>query len=96
MQNGVVESFNERFRDECLNAQWFRTLTEARQKIEGWRSEYNGDRPHGSLGYRTPEQFAALYRAAGQSSAGAEKGTSNAGPFLHASIPASDRPGGPE
>jgi putative transposase len=94
MQNGVVESFNGRFRDECLNAHWFRTITEARQKIEGWRNEYNGDRPHSSLGYRTPEQFAALSRAAGQSNAGVEKGTSTAGPFLHASIPAQTDPAG--
>jgi putative transposase len=66
MQNGVVESFNGRFRDECLNAHWFRTIQEARWKIEMWRVEYNGSRPHSSLGYRTPEQFAALARAAGQ------------------------------
>lgn len=96
MQNGVVESFNGRFRDECLNAHWFRTLNEARQKIEIWRAEYNGDRPHSSLGYRTPEQFAALSRAAGQFSAGVEKGTSNAGPFPHTPIPAPPRLGGPE
>ena len=89
MQNGVVESFNGRFRDECLNAHWFRTLIEARGKIEAWRAEYNSDRPHSSLGYRTPEQFAALHRAAGQYSTGVEKGTSNAGPFPHAPIPAS-------
>jgi len=88
MQNGVVESFNGRLRDECLNAHWFRTMDEAREKIESWRIDYNRDRPHSSLGYRTPEQFAALSRAAGQRSAGVEKGTSNAGPFPHTPIPA--------
>ncbi len=59
MQNGHVESFNGRFRDECLNANWFSTLQDARQKIERWREEYNGLRPHSSLGYRTPTEFAA-------------------------------------
>jgi len=58
MQNGRVESFNGRFRDECLNANWFPTLTEAQQKVERWRSEYNLERPHSSLGYLTPVEFA--------------------------------------
>jgi putative transposase len=59
MQNGYVESFNGRFRDECLNANWFHNLQDARRKIESWRNEYNADRPHSSLGYRTPAEFAA-------------------------------------
>jgi putative transposase len=59
MQNGHVESFNGRFRDECLNANWFATLQDAKEKIERWREEYNGERPHSSLGYRTPMEFAA-------------------------------------
>lgn len=58
MQNGWVESFNGRFRDECLNANWFTTMADARQKIEQWREEYNYERPHSSLGYRTPTEFA--------------------------------------
>jgi putative transposase len=58
MQNGRVESFNGRFRDECLNANWFMTLMDAREKIERWREEYNRERPHSSLAYRTPEEFA--------------------------------------
>src|SRR5689334_22083818 len=58
MQNGHVESFNGRFRDECLNASWFRTLADAREKISSWREEYNGERPHSSLDYRTPREFA--------------------------------------
>ena len=58
MQNGRVESFNGRLRDECLNANWFMTLTEARAKIERSREEYNRERPHSSLAYRTPEEFA--------------------------------------
>jgi putative transposase len=60
MQNGHVESFNGRFRDECLNHHWFRTLADARQKIERWRMEYNEERPHSSLAYRTPGEFAKV------------------------------------
>lgn len=59
MQNGYNESFNGRLRDECLNAHCFHTLADARQKIEAWRVEYNAERPHSSLGYRTPNEFAA-------------------------------------
>ena len=62
MQNGYVESFNGRLRDECLNASWFRNLADARAKIASWQNEYNGERPHSSLGYRTPNEFAATLR----------------------------------
>jgi putative transposase len=58
MQNGHVESFNGRLRDECLNASWFHNLNDAKRKIEQWRNEYNRERPHSSLGYRTPEEYA--------------------------------------
>jgi len=61
MQNGHVESFNGRFRDECLNANWFVNLAHARQQIEAWRKEYNAERRHSSLDYRTPEEFAKAY-----------------------------------
>jgi len=71
VENAHVESFNGRLREECLNVSWFRNLFDARRQIEAWRGHYNSDRPHSSLGYRTPEQFAALNRAAGQFSAGA-------------------------
>jgi putative transposase len=60
MQNGHVESFNGRFRDECLNHNWFTTLADAKEKIERWRMEYNAERPHSSLAYRTPEEFAGI------------------------------------
>jgi putative transposase len=60
MQNGYVESFNGRFRDECLNANWFLSLAQARTTIETWRGDYNGERPHSSLDYRTPNEFATL------------------------------------
>jgi putative transposase len=60
MQNGYIESFNGRLRDECLNANWFLRLIQAQTVIENWRSDYNGERPHSSLDYRTPNEFAAL------------------------------------
>ena len=53
-ENGYVESFNGKFRDELLNREVFSTLTEARILIEWWRKEYNQVRPHSSLGYRPP------------------------------------------
>ena len=58
-QNAFIESFNGKFRDECLNENWFLTLQEAREKIEMWRRDYNQARPHSALGYQTPEEFAA-------------------------------------
>ena len=62
MQNGHIESFNGRFRDECLNANWFRNLFDARQKVSIWRADYNRARPHSALNYRTPEEFAAHWQ----------------------------------
>jgi putative transposase len=59
VQNAFIESFNGKFRDECLNQNWFETLAEARRVIEVWRVDYNTVRPHSSLGYRTPAEFAA-------------------------------------
>jgi putative transposase len=58
-QNPIVESFHARFRDECLNANWFWNLADARSKITLWREHYNYCRPHSSLGYRTPVEFRA-------------------------------------
>jgi putative transposase len=63
MQNGYVESFNGRLRDECLNANWFTSLRDAKRKIEEWRQDYNQQRPHSSLAYLSPAAF-ALTRAA--------------------------------
>ncbi len=56
-QNGFCESFNGKFRDECLNEHWFLSLYDAREKVETWRVEYNRERPHSSLGNQTPEAF---------------------------------------
>ena len=58
-QNGVAESFNGKLRDECLSLEWFRTRAEAKPIIERWRRHYNEVRPHSSLGYLTPNEFAA-------------------------------------
>lgn len=57
-QNGYVESFNSRFRDECLACEEFTTVVEARAVIASWRHSYNHRRPHGSLGGLTPAEFA--------------------------------------
>jgi len=67
VENAYVESFNGKFRDECLNEHWFLSLAEAQDKIEGWRRDYNEVRPHSGLAYQTPEEFAAQAAARGAS-----------------------------
>jgi putative transposase len=57
MENGYIESFNGRLRDECLNVNQFMSLDDARAKIEAWRVDYNQRRPHSSLGHLTPSEF---------------------------------------
>ena len=57
-QNAFVESLNGKFRNECLNQHWFRSLDEARWEIEQWRKHYNQVRPHSALGYLPPVEFA--------------------------------------
>lgn len=61
-QNAYIESFNGKYRDECLNEHWFKDLNHARQVITQWRIDYNEQRPHSSLNYQTPVEFAAQYR----------------------------------
>jgi putative transposase len=56
--NPYIESFNGSFRDECLNVHWFLSLTDAQEKIEHWRQEYNSFRPHSSLQNLTPDEVA--------------------------------------
>ncbi len=58
VQNAYIESFNVKFRDECLNQHWFLNLDEARSTIEEWRNDYNQNRPHSSLNMKTPNEFA--------------------------------------
>jgi len=62
MQNGLIESFNGKLRDECLNEQWFETLHQARSTIATWRRDYNEVRPHSSLGRIPPAHFAERHR----------------------------------
>ena len=58
-QNAFIESFNGRFRDECLNENWFLDIHDAQRIVEAWRIDYNSSRPHSALGYATPQEFAA-------------------------------------
>jgi putative transposase len=61
-QNAFIESFNGKFRDECLNEHWFLSLAEARVRIASWRRDYNENRPHSALDDLTPLEFATHYR----------------------------------
>jgi putative transposase len=81
-QNGVAESFNGKFRDECLSMEWFRSRAEAKVVIETWRRDYNEVRPHSSLGYLTPAAFAAALREPGAAAA-----LGRVAPALRASAP---------
>ena len=56
--NAYIESFNGKFRQECLNENWFLSLVDAQEKIDAWRSEYNTTRPHSSLNNLTPAEYA--------------------------------------
>lgn len=58
VENAYIESFNGKFRDECLNENWFMSLFQAREIVETWRMDYNQERPHSSLGNLTPQEFA--------------------------------------
>ena len=55
--NGHIESFNGRLRDECLNVHQFLSIEDAKSKIEAWRDDYNHHRPHSSLGHLTPSEY---------------------------------------
>ena len=73
-QNGNSESFNGKFRDECLNLHWFESLEDAREKFEAWRIDYNDSRPHQALKELTPTEYALKSR-----SIEVEKGPQQAG-----------------
>jgi putative transposase len=62
--NAFIESFNGKFRQECLNQHWFLNLEDAQEQVDSWREDYNQTRPHSSLGDRTPEEFAACFASA--------------------------------
>jgi len=68
-ENGYIESFNDKLRDECLNREIFRNGKEAQAIVENWRQEYNNYRPHSSLGYLTPAEFARRYYGNNQAEA---------------------------
>lgn len=89
-QNAKAESFQGRLRDEFLNVSWFWNLWDARRKIAAWREEYNRERPHSSLGYRTPQEFAAYSsnNPGGLQVADAGQEVSIADPLPHTPIPA--------
>ncbi len=63
VQNAFIESFNGKLRDECLNENYFTSLTDAKTTIEAWRKDYNDTRPHSSLGDLTPTEFAMKMRS---------------------------------
>jgi putative transposase len=60
VENGYIESFNGRLRDECLNGEIFFHMADAREKLDRWRRDYNQNRPHSALADRTPDEFASL------------------------------------
>jgi len=62
VENGFIESFNGRLRDECLNVEWFSSLDDARRKLAKFLEHYNRERPHSSLADRTPAAFAAMHQ----------------------------------
>jgi len=68
VENGFIESFNGRLRDECLNVEWFSSLDDARARLSKFREHYNRERPHSALADRTPAAFAGLHRSKEKSS----------------------------
>ena len=76
--NAKVESFNGRFRSECLNTHWFLSLDDAKRKIEAWRQYYNEARPHSALAWATPTEYARQAGLSAQSADEAEPEISNA------------------
>lgn len=78
MDNGYIESFNGKFRDEFLSEHWFESVAEAAEKAEAWRIDYNEQRPHQSLGRRTPAEVHADYERGFAASTGSSATTVNA------------------
>ncbi|NGX26892.1 MAG: hypothetical protein K940chlam6_00818 [Chlamydiae bacterium] len=78
-QNGNIESFNGKLRDECLNENWFPSLNEAKRVIEKWREHYNTERPHSSLRGLTPNELASQLKGKTSliANEGIKTGTSN-------------------
>lgn len=64
MASAFIEAFNSRLRQECLNASWFLSMADARDRINAWKIDYNDERPHSALGNLTPSAFAAQLKPA--------------------------------
>jgi len=79
--NAHIEAFNGRLRQECLNQHWFLSLADARAKIEAWRQAYNEIRPHGSLGWATPAEFARRASGMRQSKEATKSENSTTAPY---------------
>ena len=92
-QNARVESFHGRLRDECLTVSWFQNLFDARRKIAAWRIDYNEQRPHSSLGYKTPKEFAAAQAVGFYTAEGGGGGGGGGGCPSRSPIPAQTRDG---
>ena len=80
VENGFIESFNGRLRDECLNVEWFSSLRDARENLARWRNHYNQQRPHSALADCTPSSFASAYAAAAERFAPICTNTATSGP----------------
>jgi putative transposase len=68
--NALIEAFNSRFRQECLNEHWFRSVADAQEKVEAWRNHYNAERPHSALGNLSPEDFVRASMAMASTASG--------------------------
>lgn len=82
-QNGHVESFHNRLKDECLNQEWFLSVAEARVVIEAWRKQYNQQHPHSKLGFLAPDTFARLWQQTKDTVLGSGRATPSLRPGLN-------------
>ena len=80
VENGFIESFNGRLRDECLNVEWFGSLHQAQERLAQWRDHYNLQRPHSALHDRTPASFADDHAASAACFAPTKRATASCGP----------------
>jgi putative transposase len=88
VENGFIESFNGRLRDECLNVEWFGSLHQARERLAQWRDHYNLRRPHSALDDQAPTSFASTYAASAACFTPIEGNTANCGPGQGFATPA--------
>lgn len=88
VENGFIESFNGRLRDECLNVEWFGSLYQAQERLAQWRDHYNLQRPHSALKDKTPASFASSYAASATCFTPIERNTANCGPHQGFATPA--------